>query len=137
MQDLIWRKKRKCGPAELAEAKLLTILVYFIFSSVITLAIESYTSSLTPDLYLTALLPYFICESTEASESSDCAHLLSELQQPQLFNLSRALTVISGFLPLILFLFTSDFKLYINFVKKVYQKLKCSRSTTVTTESNL
>lgn len=134
LQDLIWTKvgnskKQGSNVAKWAEVKLLTILVYYIITTVISLVLLSYTSSITPNLYLGALFPYFTCESTGHDESKDCTHLLSKVQQPQLFNLSRALSVLVGLLPVVLFLFSTDFKLYSNLIKKIYKKMKGSRRT--------
>lgn len=126
LQDLILTtvKEKRCGTAELAETKLLTILIYFTMTTVIVFTIESYISSVTPNLYLSALLPYFTCESTGYDESKDCTRLLSEVQQPHLFNLSVAFILIFASLPLVLFLFSTDFKLYVDFVKRVCKKLR-------------
>ena len=127
LQDLIWKKggkQNRCDSAKLAEVKLLMILVYFVCTAIVALAFLSYTSTVSVNLYLNALLPYFTCESTGYDESKDCTPLLSEVQRPQLFDLSWALSVLYGLLPFMLFLFSTDFKLYINLMKKV---TNCSR----------
>ena len=116
-------RKRKCGPAEFAEIKLLAILPYYILGAVIILTTQSFTAAITPRVYLTALLPYSACESTGVNATKDCESLLSQVQQPQLFNLSVAHIIILSFSPLVLFLFSTNFKLYIKHLKKVVKKV--------------
>lgn len=114
MQDLILNNvgnNAKFGAAHQAEIKLLFVLVYFIASTITILILDSFTTSLTPNLYLSVLLPYFACESTGQGTNDDCHNLLARVQQPHLFNLSVATVVLLGLLPLVVFLFSADFKL--------------------------
>lgn len=112
--------KDKFGSAELAELKLLTVLVYFILITVFLLATNSYSTTVTPDLYLNALIPYFTCESLGVGGNRNCQALLSEVQQPHLYNLSVAIVVLIGLLPLIVFIINCDFKLCIRYAKKFH-----------------
>ena len=76
--------KQRCGAAELAVAKLLTTSVYITISMVLALSVNSFSSSVTPNFYLIALLPYFTCESTGHGEAKNCQQFLSDIQQPGL-----------------------------------------------------
>ena len=121
-----------CGTVEQAVAKLLTTSIYYTITSVLALAVESYSASITPNHYLTALLPYFTCESTGYDETKDCKRLLAEIQQTHLLNLSLSFTVMVGLLPLILFLVNTNFKLYAKKIKQAYLKLRnCSVFSTM------
>ena len=115
--------KKRCGAAEFAEVKLVTILVYHILAVVIVLGVQSFTTTLTPPLYVGALLPYIACESTGGGATMDCENLLSQVQRPHLFNLSVVYIILLSLAPLVLFLFSTDFKLYIKILKKTYKKL--------------
>ena len=106
----------------MAEFKLLVIVMYAIFVTVLGLALQIYNASLTPDQYLSALVPYFSCESTGHDETRDCKSLLSELQQTSLFHLSTTYFIPLGLLPLLLFLFITDFKLYAQAAKKLFKR---------------
>ena len=100
LQDLVLckvGKKQMCGTVEQAVAKLLTTSIYYTITSVLALAVESYSASITPNHYLTALLPYFTCESTGYDETKDCKRLLAEIQQTHLLNLSLSFTVMYPF----------------------------------------
>ena len=116
-----------CGPAEQAVAKLLTTSIYYTITSVLALAVESYSTSITPNYYLTALLPYFTCESTGYDETKNCKRFLAEIQQTHLLKLSFAFSEMIGLLPLVLFLVNTNFKLYAKKMKQAYLKLRnCS-----------
>lgn len=121
LQNLTLKKvrknRKKFGLAERAEIKLLAGLVYFILVTVLMLAADTYTTAATPELYLNALLPYFACESV--GQDGNCQSLLSNVQRPNLYNLSVTSIVLLGFLPLVVFLFSNNFKLYIT---------KCTRN---------
>lgn len=106
----------------MAEFKLLVIAIYFILVTVLGLVVQIYNASLTPNRYLGVLVPYFSCESTGHDESRDCRSLLSELQQTHLFNLSMTYVIPLGLLPFLLFLFITDFKLYIQVAKKLLKR---------------
>ena len=127
MQELIVKaasgRKKKFGAAQKAELKLLTVLVYFIVATVTGLAQDSYLSGVTPEFYLTALIPYFTCESNGNDPSRDCQSLLSNIQNLHFFRLSVAFILMIGLMPLVVFLFSIDFDLFIRNVKK----LRCSK----------
>lgn len=95
----------------IAEIKLLIILLYFILISIIVLVVESFPTSVTPKLYLSALLPYFTCESTGVHEGKDCESLLPYETQLHFYKLLVVSMIFSRLLPAILFLFSIDFKL--------------------------
>ncbi len=102
----------KFGVAHQAEVKLLSVLVYFIVIYVMGLALDTYRTSITPNLYLSVLLPYFTCESAGLDSGRDCQRLLSDVQRPDVFNAWVAFAFLIEFLPLIVFLFSADFKLF-------------------------
>lgn len=130
LRQKIGNTKEKFGAAQLAELKLLTVLIYFICLTVMALTIDSYTTSVTPNRYLQALLPYFACESTGSNSSRDCQNLLFDVQQQSVFNLSVSLVLLVGFLPVVIFLFSTDFKLIIHHAKYISKKCGCSGHTT-------
>ena len=117
MKD-VSRKRKKIGVAQKAELKLLTVLVYFIVFAVTRLALDSYVSGVTPELYLTALIPYFTCESNGNDPSRDCQSLLSNLRNLHIFHLSVAFVLLLGLMPLVLFFFSIDIDLFVRNVKK-------------------
>lgn len=102
----------KFGAAHKAELKLLCILLYYVAFVIATLAVDSFLTSLTPRLYLNALLPYINCESFGLDTDTDCQPFLSMVQRNDIFNLSLALILLIGFLPVVVFLFSVDFKLF-------------------------
>ena len=111
--------RRKKSTAHRANLKLITILLYFLVLTVITLVIDIISTSLTPNLYLGALLPYFTCESFGQGGERDCQRLLSRVQKPRFVNLSVAFGFLSGLLPLVIFFFSADFPLIIKRAKRV------------------
>ena len=110
--------------AHQAELKLLIILLYFIALTVIGLAVDSFLTSLTPRLYINALLPYFTCESVGLDAGNDCQPFLTNVQRTDIFNLSLALVFLTAFLPVVVFLFGADFKLITKTIKETLQKFK-------------
>jgi hypothetical protein len=131
LQELILKnvgKTRKFGVAHQAELKLLSISFYFVAVTVIALAIDSFVTSITPSLYANALLPYFTCESTGLENNDSCQPLLSSVQRIDVFHLSLSFTFLSGFLPVVVFLFSVDFRLIATALKGVLQKLKMLKS---------
>lgn len=121
----------KFGAAHQAELKLITILLYFIALTVVTLAVETFITSFTPGLYLNALLPYFTCESTGQDANSDCQIFLSNVRRTDVFHLSVAFMFLVGVLPAVIFVFTADFKLVIKRYKEVREKIRQYRSTSI------
>ena len=117
MKDVSGRRK-KFGVAQKAELKLLTVLVYFIVATVTGLALDSYVSGVTPELYLTALIPYFTCESNGNDPSRDCQSLLSNLRNLHILRLSVAFVLMLGLMPLVIFFFSIDIDLFVKNVKK-------------------
>lgn len=83
---------------------------------------------MTPNLYLSALLPYFACESRGQGVDRDCQALLSEIQHPHMANLAEVGLVLSGCIPLVVFLFSGDWKLYMRITKNV-TLCKCKDTT--------
>ena len=119
------RKKRiKFGKAEQAEVKLLGVIIYFTTITVLSFALDSYTTAVTPNLYLNALLPYFSCESAGQESNRDCQRFLEDVQQPNLVNLTVAQLLLVGCSPIVVFLFSADFKLIILTAKKLCGKLR-------------
>lgn len=116
----------KIGTAELAELKLLTVLLYFIILNVCTLVIDSYMATLVPETFLNDAIPYFTCESVGRRE---CESLLSDIQQPHLYNLSVAVVALAGFLPLVVFINSNNFKPCIKCVKKLSNSASGSAKT--------
>lgn len=119
----------KFGTAHKAEVRLLTILLYFILLTVIALALQSFLTAITPNLYLNALLPYFTCESAGQGINEDCRELLSGIQRTDIFNLSLTLLFLTGFFPVVMFLFSADFELYIKKFKGALQKCRQYQKT--------
>ncbi len=128
MLKKVGKTKDKFGAAEKAEAKLLAVLVYFIIITILSLASDSFSASVTPRLYLNALFPYFTCESQGRDDSGECQALLAQVQQRDLFNASIALTVMIGFLPFVVFIFSTDFKVYAMLFQRMHRKI-FSRTT--------
>ena len=102
-----------------AHIKLSFVLVYFTLITVLTSVVDLFSVTVTPNLYLNALLPYFACESRGKDVDRDCEALLSEIQHSHMVTLSHAGLVLSGCIPLVVFVFSSDWKRYVNIVKKV------------------
>ena len=97
--------------------------MYIIITCVIYTVISSFITSLTPQLYLQALLPYFLCESTGLDQGRDCSGLLSQLRQMHVFNLSVVYVILSGFLPAVVVMLIFDFKLCHKYFSSVCQIL--------------
>ena len=118
-----WRINRNTfTAAHRANLKLIAILLYFLFLTIIILVIDTVSTALTPNLYLGALFPYFTCESFGDADR-DCRSLLSRVQRPDFFNLSLAFSFLSGLLPLVIFFFSADFSLIIKKVKQLSAKV--------------
>ncbi len=126
MRRKVKRLKDRLGASERAEMKLLAILIYFIINSQIAFYVESFMVSVTPHHYLNALLPYFACESSGRDNGSDCHRLLLEVQQQDIFNLYIVVLVLSGFFPVVIFLFSTDFRLLVKYARTVSAKCGCS-----------
>lgn len=91
---------------------MLVILLFFLALVVIDLAVNSFLTSITPALYLNALLPYITCESAGLDSGTDCQPFLSNVQRTDTFNLSLSRLFFVAFLPLVVFLFGADFRLF-------------------------
>lgn len=116
-------KNKLLGTAEKVEIKLLIILFYFIVISVLSLATDSFSVSVTPMLYFQALLPYFACESKGRDDDGECQYLLAQVKQQHLYNTSLAYLVTIGFLPFVIFMVISNFKLMYKVSTKHYRKI--------------
>ena len=119
----IGRSKEKFGTAEKAEVKLLGVLAYVITLTILLFVLDSFSASVTPRLYLNALFPYFACESLGKDDSGECQSLLAEVQHHDLYNVSIAARVMIAFLPVVVFVFNSDFKVYVTFIQKIRKKI--------------
>lgn len=114
-------RKDKKDKAGMAEFKLLTFLLYTVMAVITSASFDSHTSPASPNDYIKPQYPYFFCESNNIQGIKDCQGLLKE---PQLNILTVVSLVLNGCLPLAVFLFIADFKLYIATVKKVKGCLK-------------
>ncbi len=86
-------------------------MVYFLIAMILYFIVEYSQVSISPEDFLSAVLPYFICESIgiEAGRE-DCQELLDGVRIPYLYNASVARVIFTGYMTLVVFLFSTNFR---------------------------
>lgn len=95
------------------------VLTYVITSILIIIPNTFLSATLSPQSSLRMFLPYFVCESYGLGSGRSCQ---DSLLPPEMtfFRLKIAGTILSGAMPVIIFLFIADFKRCVNYVKEKF-----------------
>ncbi len=121
---------QEIGAIGWAEIKLLAVVAFFLILGPLPMIVENSQVSISPEHFLSALLPYFICESVGVEAGKDCQELLDGVRMPHFFNISMAPSVPSGSFTLVVFLFSTNFSKHYRTIKERITKYRTSSSVT-------
>ncbi len=125
--------KQKTGAIAWAEIKLLIVVIYFIITILLNIIVDISVTSISPEQLLSAVLPYFTCESIGIETGrEDCQELLEGVRMPHFFNIYVARNLLSGLITLEVFLFSTNFSKHyktINATLKEWQTKTISSSS--------